>query len=323
MKEKFRILKTVFIFGLVFFSIFAIITPNTSAGIIKIKPLITVTYPSSSENVIPNSGVLLIELSTTFQLMGIGATAVKSYSLLKDTSISIELKVEGKENWIDASIDNPLVSMTLQDTLPKPSTLKITVTENAPAFSLGKVTISATSKEQPGLLFNIAKETYYFDVSFIVGYWPVVSYQMPKGNLMEIGPLDTADFEIELENLGNGITYVGIEPIEIPQGDWSINIASSVTLASPVQNKAGAKATVHLIIKPPYGFGFHNERETFKVRLTPQYLGRPDLRGQEEIITFNVQNIGMSPGAGFEIPLIVIILVIIAIVIYFYRHRTK
>jgi len=323
MKKTFRIFKIGVISGLLLFSLLTVFAPISSAAIIKVKPLITVTYPSSSENIVPNSGVLLIDLSTTFQLMGIGASFVETYSLLKDTSVSIELKVENKEDWIDASIDNPLPSMTLKDTEPKISTLKITVTENAPAFSLGKVTISATSKEQPGLFFGIAKETYFFDVSFIVGYWPVVKYEMPRGNLMEIGPLDTADFEIQLENLGNGITYVGIEPIEIPEGDWSINIASSVTLASPVQNKEGSKATVHLIIKPPYGFGFHNDRQNFKVKFTPQYLGLYDLKGQEETITFNIQSVGLSPGAGFEIPLIVIVLAVIGLFIYIYRRRIK
>ena len=323
MKKNFRIFKMMIIFGLVLFSLFTILTPDTSAGIIKVKPLITVTYPPSSENIIPNSGVLLIELSTTFKLTGIGASFVESYSLIKDSPVSIELKVENKESWIDASIDNPLVSMTLQETESQKSQLKITVTENAPAFQLGKVTISATSKEQPGLGFGIAKETYLFDVSFIVGYWPVVKYELPKGNLMQIGPLDTADFEIDLDNLGNGVTYVGIEPIDIPGGDWSINIASSVILASAVVNKAGTQASVHLIIKPPYGFGFHNDRQTFKVKFSPSYLGKPELIGQEETITFTIQSIGLSPGAGFEIPLIVIVVVVIGLFIYLYRRRIK
>jgi len=322
MKKNFRIFKMMIISGLVLFSLFTVFTPNTSAGIIKVKPLITITYPPPLENIIPNSGVLIIELSTTFKLTGIGASFVESYSLIKDSPVSIELKVENKENWIDASIDNPLVSMTLQETESQKSQLKITVTENAPAFTLGKVRISATSKEQPGLGFGIAKETYLFDVSFIVGYWPVVNYEMPKGNLMQIGPLDTADFEIDLTNLGNGITYVGIEP-EAPAEGWSVNIASSVILSSPIQNAANSKAAVHLIIKPPYGFGFHNERQTFKVKFFPQYLGVVGLQGQEETITFTIQSVGLSPGAGFEIPLIVIVVVVIGLFIYLYRRRIK
>ena len=101
------------------------------------------------------------------------------------------------------------------------------------------------------------------------------------------------------------------------------SIASSVQLSSTVYGGEGTKETVHLKIKPPFGFGFHNEIQTFKVKFTPYYLGRPDLVGQPEVITFNVQNIGMSPGAGYEIPSIVIVVVIILLIFYFFKQRKK
>jgi hypothetical protein len=323
MKKNFRTVKTGIIFGILLFSLFAFFVPSASAGPIKIKPLINVTYPRPEENLIPLSGALDIPLQTTFELTGPLASIVEKASLLKGTVIQIELKVVSTEDWCDASITNPLVQLGLDHTEPYQSTLTVTVTENAPAFTQGIVKISATSKEQPSLLFSIAEETVEFDVSFIIGYWSVVSYQMPKGTLMEVGPLDTADFEIEIENIGNGPTYVAIEVIDIPEGDWSINIASSVQLSSSVYGGEGTKKTVHLIVKPPYGFGFHNEREIFKVKFTPYYLGRADLVGQEEIITFNVQNVGLSPGAGYEIPMIVVVLVIIVVIFYLYRWRKK
>ncbi len=323
MKKNFRTVKTGIIFGVLLFSLFAVFIPSSSAGPVKIKPLINVTYPTAEENLIPLSGALEIPLYTTFALTGPLASIVEKRSLLKNTAIQIELKVVSTEDWCEASISNHLVQLTLGYTEPFQSTLIVTVTENAPAFAQGIVKISATSKEQPSLLFSIAEETFEFDVSFIIGYWSVVSYQMPKGTLMEVGPLDTADFEIEIENLGNGPTYVAIEIIDIPEGDWSINIASSVQLSSAVYGGEGTTKTVHLIVKPPYGFGFHNERENFKVKFTPYFLGRADLVGQEEIITFNVQNIGLSPGAGYEIPLIVVVLVIIVVIFYLYKWRKK
>ena len=198
----------------------------------------------------------------------------------------------------------------------------MTVTEQAPAFTQGKVVISATSIEQPGLLFSISEATYSYDISFEVGYWPVISISDQKGNYMQVGPLDLADFPITIENIGNGLTYVQIEP-EIPEGDWSIGIDASALLASSVGGGAGASKTVHLIIKPPYGFGFHNDIQNFKVKFTPYSPGRPELVGITETRTYQVQSIGMSPGTGFEIPLIVVILVIIVFIIYFYRWRKK
>ena len=50
-------------------------------------------------------------------------------------------------------------------------------------------------------------------------------------------------------------------------------------------------------------------------------VGQADLVGQSETITFNVQSVGMSPGAGFEIPLIVATLIIIGLILYLFKKR--
>jgi hypothetical protein len=323
MRKNLRTVKSGIIFGVLLLSLFVAFNPTASAGLINVDPLINVVYPVQDENIVPNSGVLDIPLLTTFTLTGAVASFVEGRSLLSDTPIQIELKVVNKPEWCDASISNPLVQLTPKSPDPYRSTLTVTVTENAPAFTQGVVKISATSKLQRGLLFNIAQTTVEFDVSFIIGYWAVVSYALPKGNLLEIGPLDTADFEIEVQNLGNGQTKVLMEVLEIPEGDWSVNIISSVTLSSAVYGGAATSDTVHLRIKPPYGFGFHNERRSFKVKFKPHFLGRPDLVGSEETLTFTIQNVGLSPGAGFEIPMIVSVAVIIFLIYYFYWIKRK
>jgi hypothetical protein len=324
MTKHFKVVKTTLITGVILVSLFTAFIPSSLAGIINVEPLMIVTHDRAEENVIPKSGVLEVNLSVTLALTGIGVGFVESYSLLKNSDLEITLEVEEDYDWIDASVTNSPAKIKIGESgTPYTSArLSLTVTEKAPAFTLGKVKIIATSSRLRGLLFNIAEKTEIFEVPFEVGYWPVVNYELPKGNFIEIGPLDTADFPIEIDNLGNGVTYVAIEIVEIPVGDWSVSVPSSVTLRSDANaGEEGTKATVHLSIKPPYGFGFHNERRTFKVKFTPQYLGNPNLLGQSEIITFNVQNVGMSPGAGFEIPLIVILLVVLFIGIYVYKRR--
>lgn len=324
MRKNLRTVKMGIIFGILLLSILIAFIPTTSAGLIKVSPLVTVEYPAQDENIIPNSGVLDIPLKTSFELTGPFGGIVKSRSLLADTAIQIELKVVSTEDWTTASISNPIIKLTPQQVEPdQTARVTITVTEKAPAFTQGVVKISATSKLQRGILFNIVEETVEFDISFIIGYWAVVSYGLPEGNLVEIGPLDTADFPIDIENIGNGPTYVGIEVVDIPEGEWTIAIASSVQLASAIYPGEETSKTVHLRIKPPFGFGFHNDRKTFSVKFSPYYLGRPDLVGQSEVITFNVQNIGISPGAGYEIPMIVIVVVIICLIYYFFFKQRK
>ena len=323
MKKNFRTVKTGIIFGILLSSLLFVFVPTSSAGILRVPPLIIVTYPPQEENVVPNSGVLDIVLKTTIEITGPWRSFVERSPLLYGSPIQVRLNVESTPDWCDASIANPTVSIPLDQIEPRESRLTLTVTEQAPAFQQGTIKISATSVTLSGLLFNIIEQRYDYDISFEIGYWPVISYTHPKGTLMEIGPLDTADFPIEIENLGNGITYVQIEPVDLPGGDWSVNIASSVTLASAVGEGTGSEQTVHLVIKPPYGFGFHNDRKDFKVRFTPYYLGSEGLQGISETITFNVQSVGLSPGVGFEIPLIVSVVVIIGLIFYLFRRRKK
>ncbi|KYK33708.1 MAG: hypothetical protein AYK22_06150 [Thermoplasmatales archaeon SG8-52-3] len=323
MRKNLRTVKTGIIFGTLLLSLFVAFIPSASAGLLTVDPLINLRYPIQEENIIPNSGVLDIPLETTFKLTGPLAGIVEGRSLLSNTDVQIELKVVQTPDWCTASIANPLAQLVLNSETPYQSTLTVTVTENAPAFTQGVVRISATSKLQRGLLFNIGQVSVEFDISFIIGYWSVVSYELPDGNYLEVGPLGIADFQIDIENIGNGPTYVGIEVVDIPEDQWSVSIASSVQLSSTVYGGEGIKETVHLKIKPPIGFGFHNEIKNFKVMFTPYYLGRPDLVGQPEPITFTVQNIGMSPGAGFEIPLIVTVVVIVVLLYYFFIMKRK
>ena len=323
MKKNFKSIKTGFVFGIVLFTLFAALAPTTSAGIIKINPIVTVKYDSPENFVMPNSDRIVIDLNTTLELSGIGATTVETSSLLKDVPIQIELKVIKTEPWCTASIDNSLFNLKPSEGKSYPSQLTVTVTENVPAFTQGVIRISATTTKQPGLLFTIGESSKEFDVSFQAGYYPIISYDTPKGTLLEIGPMDTADFEIGIENIGNGPSHVSAELLDNPENGWSFNIASSVTLSSAVSGLEGTKKIIHLKVKPPIGFGFHEDRQIIRVKFTPSYLGRPDLVGQEEIINFTVQSRGFSPGIGFEIPLIVIILAVIIIVVYLFNKGRR
>jgi len=323
MKNKSRKLRTGFILGLVLFSILAVFAPTSSAGPLKVTPVIDVSYPPADNNLVPLSGDLPITLQTQVSLSGIGSTLVKeaSWSLLKDSPITVNLEVLETEGYIDATIDKSQVTLIINQDEVKESYLKITVTEQAPAFTQGRVKIKASSQPLDGLLFSIKPIEYVFDVSFTIGYWPVVNYELPKSTYMQIGPLDTAIFPIEITNLGNGFTRIAAEIVGEPKGDWSISTVSSVKVGSAT-GAGNNKATINVVIKPPYGFGFHNNRETFKVRVTPSYVGPPDPStiGQPEEITFTVQSVGFSPGI-IEIPLIIATLVIIGVIVYLYRKR--
>ena len=287
-------------------------------------PIINLDYEDINELAIPNGDKIEIPFNVTFKLTG--RYADFQSKRLKNDIINLELSIEEKPSWCKASITDTYVTIPLDSTESYQSSLKVEVIENAEAYTQNYVIVRATSPEISGLFFTQLKAgVAFFEIPFVVGYVCVVAYETPEGTLAEVGPLETADFQIDIENLGNGPTIVNIDLVDEPKKGWSVNIASSVQLGSGINEKGAKKKTVHLKIKPPYEFGYHNERKTFGVRFTPNYLGRSELIGQTETIYFNVQNIGMSPGAGYEIPLtiIVVVLFIITCISIFLKRRKR
>jgi len=327
MTKNFKSLKICMVLGILLISTLLVFTTASSARLLSVEPIIKVSPKRPDDNIVPKSGVLYINLTTTFELTGIASTWVKSASLLRDSIVTINLQVQEDYDWIDASISNQLVKIKLSDPQPYVSELSLTVTEKAPAFTQGKVTIVATSSMLSGLLVTINEKTETFDVPFEVGYWPVVNIAPVKGTLKQVGPTDTAEFPVDLTNFGNGMTKVLIEVTDMPEGDWSVSVPSSVTLQSSDVSDEGIKDTVNIKVKPPYGFGFHNTRKSFKVTFTPIYIGQtvasPELMGQPETVTFTVQSVGFSTGTGFELPTIIIVLAILFVGLYLYKTRKR
>jgi hypothetical protein len=312
----YRKIQTGVIFGALLLTLLITFVPISSAGIINVPPLINVTYPKQEDVIIPNSGVLDIPLLITAKLTGPWAKFVEKFSLLRNKVMEIELNVVQKPDYCTASISNPLAKIKVREPEPYKSTLIVTVNENAPAFKQVTVKISATSKIESGLIFNIAEETVEFDINFIAGYWCVVGYNIPGGTLKEIKSDETTDFQIDIENIGNGATLVEIELIDEPKEGWSANIASTVQLASAVTQDGDTKKTVHLKIHPPTKSDKNKIRKTFGVRFTPSYLGRPELKGQTEILFFNVEaNYNLEKESESENNLLIILGTVIFLII--------
>lgn len=324
MVKKFRTIKTGIIFGLLLFSLFAVFTPNASA--IKINSALKVEFDEEDikQKVMPAAGYITIGLDVFYQYYGVGASWIAETSLLKDIPAQVDLKVVYAPEWCTATVTPPLLTLSAGTSFSDPAraAIIISVNENAPAFVQEKVIIAAHSTKVSGVLFSIEEKTIEVDIPFEVDYSPAISFTTSKGNFMEIGPLDTAEFEIEIENLANAPTEVTCEILNAPEG-WSPNIVSTVLLSSRVLGEEGTAKTVHFKIKPPHGFGLHDESQYFQVKLTSYYYRDPSLVGKEYILTFNVQSRGFSPGIGFEIPLIAASLIVTGSVIYLYRKGRK
>ena len=111
MKKNFRRIKSGIILGVLLISLFAVFSSSASARIFKVDPLIKIIRDRPEENVIPNAGLLDIDLTVTFALSGPFATTVEQSSLLKGTAIGIHLEVleDSTSNWIDATLTDDLL----------------------------------------------------------------------------------------------------------------------------------------------------------------------------------------------------------------------
>lgn len=278
-------------------------------SIFAANPLINIKFEHSDGSAIPNSGVLEISLETYYHLSGF--FAAWQLQRLKNDVIRIELSVEDKPDWCDAVIINPHVELSIGSSEPFQSTLSLTITEQAPAFTVHSVQIKATSPELKGLFFTrVRGGEVTVDIPFEVGYWPVISYELPEGNQMEIPPQKVTEIPIKFYNLGNGPTYVIIEILD-PPNKWNFTVPTSVIVASPLEGKGNDEKEIEILVRPPKSFS----SKTIEIKFTPYYVGSPDLTGSSEIISIDFKNDGsLKDNEGLDLYLVAIIVVAVILI---------
>ncbi len=312
MAKKLNIKKSMLMILVIFSGILLSCTPTVSAGLIDVEPVINVTYRTTDELAIPQNNALNITLITSISFNGIGANFVQNspFSLLKDSSVTIELLLEEDYEWATARLTNTPAEIKISENESYwISTLQISVTEKAPAFTLGKIKIIANSSKVQGLLFDIGEKTAEVEIPFEVGYSSVVTYDLPEGNFREIAPYNTTKIPINITNLGNGATNLQIELVESPE-NFIIDLPTSITL-----DAFDGKEQIFLEITA----GNHEfENKQIKINCTSNYLGSPILRGATTTLTFNVQNDGSyeepSDEDGIKIDASIISIIVLAII---------
>ena len=88
-----------------------------------------------------------------------------------------------------------------------------------------------------------------------------------------INPLETTTFNIEIENLGNAKTIVTSNILNVTIG-WTVTITNETILKTATIGE-NPKKTISLTVKPPFEFGYHNEREVIQVSIIPSLFDDP------------------------------------------------
>jgi hypothetical protein len=314
MTKRFNTVKASIVTGIVLVSVIVAVLPTTSAGpLFNLQSVLNVTWGNETQQpVVPRGALRQLDITITHTVTH-GVLGKVLLELYASTNVIINLEITDKSSWVTATLSQS--SLTTPITPDKTTTvitkLSLSVADNAPAFELGYVTIKATA-QQIALIKGYEKE---FSLNFVADYKPLIKPSFQDTNTKEIGPMDTATFPINIENLGNARTIVYLNVMNVPK-DWVAIVTSQITL----EEATGSTGTAYLVIKPPKGFGYHDDQKTITISMQPVQADRPTNMGVITYETVLVQSRGFST-PGFEAIGFIGALAIVMVIIFITRKR--
>jgi len=317
MTKRFKAVKASIITGIVLVSVIVAAFPTTSAGIIfNLQSILNVSWGNETDQpVLPRGELRTLDIVISHTVTK-GAFGKGLLLALSGVPIIINVDVVETPSWCTANIAQGTLSVTLQpDTVQYVRTkLSMQVADNAPAYGLGYIKIKATAQKAFRVIEGFENT---FTLSFIPDYKPLIKPSLPQTNAKEIGPMDTATFPIQIENLGNARTLVLLNVVSVPEG-WNAVVTSQITL----EEGEGSTGTAYLVIKPPKGFGYHYDEETIRISMQPVKADDPSKQGEIYYESFLVQSRGFST-PGFEAIAFIGSLAVAFLLMSYFRKRKK
>jgi hypothetical protein len=309
-----RIISVIGILSLLLVGVFASCTPNVTAGPLKdlytCQSEVKIYYDDeiAKSPLLPVNMTKKIPIEIDYRIIGLYADVVGStYASTNDPVNYIYLYVEKTPDWCTATvIPSLLTTSPLADWQKHNAILIVQVNENAYAFAEGKITLRIETAKMNA----IKPGTFYQNITFVPGYLSSLRLNVPD-TIKLIAPGDLANFNIDMENLGNADTQVTCNVLDLPKG-WTAAITSTTIGSKVVGNNP--KKTIRLVVQSPYGFGYHNDQKIIKVSIKPSYVSNESLVGEEYFLSFAVQSRGFST-PGFESAFVLFALVVVVLIL--------
>lgn len=319
MTKNFKRAKASIVMIILLGSVFASLIPVTSAGLLfNLQSVIGVSWSGNetAEPVVPRGAIRPVDLEVSYVVTR--AVFGKLALLVYENKLAfIKLEIVEHSPWVTATLQTDTISLPISDKIHyKKTIVSFQVAEDAPAYGLGFIKIKA----EVGKLGLIEGYDQTFTLNFVPSYKPLIDPGLPSGKSVKIGPMDTAEFPIEIENMGNARTIVYLDVVEgtVPEG-WNAIVTSQVTL----EEAKGSKSTAYLVVKPPKGFGYHQDEVTIKVSMTPVRADDTSQQGTIIYETFLVESQGFSTyGIEVLLPIVLIIIVVLIVVAYILMKRS-
>lgn len=316
MTKRFKTVKASILTGIILISVIIAVSPTTSAGIFfNLQSSLTVSWNTSEtqQPLVPRGGTRQLTLDITHMVNKgvLGSAILRAYT---GKQITIKIEILSTPTWATASLSQGTVTATIDPTTLQTlhTALTLAVAENAPAFGVGEVKLRATALKA-GLIQSFEQD---FALNFQPDYKPLIQPTLPDANTKQIGPMDTATFRIDVQNLGNARTLVKLTVETVPEG-WMAIITDEIVLEEGV----GSMNTAYLVVKPPKGFGYHYDEETIVVSMQPVKADEQTKVGAVTKASFLVESRGFST-PGFEaIAFISALALVMGIIVYIRKRK--
>ncbi len=330
MKKNFRSIKATLIIGLLLVSLSSMMIPvnadsssesqSNSFSLFKLESYVNLLgYDKNLTNVpIQPRGTgfstqLNLEYGVTYSAGLFNILGSALLQMHRGRTLKIQIEALDHPEWTSVSVSQwPTVTVS-PDKQPVATQLTVKVNENAPAFGAGDIKLRITVPDV-GLIKGMVNEV---EIPFSAGYIPLVKAQFPEGESEIVGPMDTAVFPIELQNMGNARTRVSLQVLNVPDG-WAAIITNDVL----IEEGKGSKSMAYLTVKPPKGFGYHDDSAGIVVTYTPEMAENPQFVGETRTVDVLVESRGFSI-IGMEVIILPLIAIIVVLILLYYFIKRK
>jgi len=331
MNKQFQKIEILIIFIIIFISSLFVISPVARSGpldqIYECTPIVEIEYNETflQEPVKPYDKPTQIPIIVKTKIDGpssdiVAAKIGSDWENLRDAiRLIIDISIAEVSDGCYASINPPILQFPISEEYKSTNaTLSFTIDQYFSAFTLKivKIQFSVRRIGKAATLVKAANITK--DIPFIVSYQPQLSFSYPESNVKNVNPDETASFPIEIENWGNAETNVNAEIAYIPEG-WQAQIVKNLTLRTNLFGGDAAEI-ITLNVKPPIGFGYHEDRAIIKVKMTPVFYNDSNNTGEPHYLYFIVQSKGFST-PGFETTILIFAIIFIYIPILIIKDK--
>ncbi len=297
MTKKIKSIRAILMLSILLFSTMIAVAPTPSAagplGFVNLNSYVRVDWSANrtEEPIIPRGEMRQVGIDVTY---GVTYGSIIPFitktlmNIYQGRQANIKMEILETPEWCTATLKSgTLTTQVSMEENTIQTVLTIQVDEDAPAYGAGYIRLKV-SIGQISMIDGYSKE---FDLTFTPEYLPLVDANVDGQTSLNIGPLDSAVFPINIKNLGNARTTVFLDVD--PPNNWIAVVTNQVTIPY------GSNATAYLTVKPPKEFGWHYDREQIKISVTPARAENIQQQGETTFITVMVESRGFST-PGFE-----------------------